>query len=158
MCLVAAATAHAAEPDNHGATMNAAQPAIVRDATDAAEWMAKRLLDAGYKADFSLESLREVDRFLDEQASKGKPKPGGLLSHDFGMQIFALGAYIGETIRREGGGGRWEGNDGDAHPEISLAVRLKSGVVFWPTQRVLKRFKNGPEDSIYPYGALMLRD
>src|SRR6202044_1106454 len=39
---------------------DAARPSIVRDAIEAADWMAKSLVDQGYKADFSLESLKEV--------------------------------------------------------------------------------------------------
>jgi hypothetical protein len=137
--------------------MNATQSAIVRDAMDAAEWMAKRLSDIGYKGDFSVESLKDVDRFLDEQAKDGKPNPGGHLPHHFGMQLFALGAYVGETIRRAGDG-EWRGNDSDEHPEITLAIKLKSGTIFWPTQRVIKRFENGPEDGIYWYGVSILQD
>jgi len=149
--------ARAEEPTISGeAKVDAAQPAIVKDAMDAAEWMAKRLSSIGYKGDFSIESLKDVDRFFDEQAADGKPKPGGHLSHHFGMQIFALGAYIGETIRRAGNG-QWQGNDSDEHPEITLAVKLKSGVIFWPTQRVVKRFENGREDGIYWYGVSILQ-
>jgi len=145
-----------AEPETRGAVkMEATQSAIVRDAIDAAEWMAKRLSDTGYKGDFTLESLKDVDRFFDEQAPHGKPKAGGHLSHHFGMQIFALGAYVGETIRRKGEG-QWVGNDRAEHPEITLAVRLKSGVEFWPTQRVMKRFENGSEDGIYGYAFVIL--
>jgi hypothetical protein len=158
MCTAGASLAKAAEPaTSENGKMNVTQPAIVRDALDAAEWMAKRLLDTGYKGDFTIASLKDVDRFFDEQAPGGKPKPGGLLSHHSGMQMFAIGAYVGETIRRQREG-EWRGNDNDPEAEITLAIRLKSGVIFWPTQRVLKRIMNGPEDAIYPYGVLILRD
>src|SRR5262245_2883322 len=87
--LASVAIADAAEPESRGqVNMDTAQPAIVRDAIDAAEWMAKRLSDTGYKGDFTLESLKDVDRFFDEQAPHGRPKAGGHLSHHFGMQIF----------------------------------------------------------------------
>jgi hypothetical protein len=158
MCLAGASLADAGEPETRGdAKMNASQAAIVRDAMDAAEWAAKWLSSNGYKGDFTIESFKDIDRFFDEQAPGGKPKPGGLLSHHFGMQMFALGAYVGETIRRQRDG-EWRGNDNDPEAEITLAVRLKSGVIFWPTQRVLKRIMNGREDAIYPYGVLILRD
>jgi hypothetical protein len=137
--------------------MKPAERAIVKDAMDAAEWMAKVLSNWGYKADFTLDSLKEVDRFLDEQVLEGNPKPGGLLSRNMGAHVFALGAYVGKVIRRQGNG-HWQGNDGDDHPEITLAVRLKSGDVFWPTQRVIKRFKNGAEDGIFVYGFALIRD
>jgi hypothetical protein len=157
MCVARASLAKAAEPATSGeGKMDTAQPAIVRDAMDAAEWAAKWLSSNGYKGDFTIESLKDIDRFFDEQAPGGKPKPRGLLSHHFGMQMFALGAYVGETIRRRRDG-EWRGNDNDPEAEITLAVRLKSGVIFWPTQRVLKRI-NGPEDAIYPYGVLILQD
>jgi hypothetical protein len=140
-----------------GFTMaNAAETAIARDAIEAADWMATALSSSGYKANFTLDSLKEIDRFVDEQAPDGRPKPGGLLSQQFGARVFALGAYIGETIRRQGEG-QWEGNDSDPEAEINVAVRLKSGTTFWPMQRIMKRIKNGPEDGIYAYGFVMLR-
>jgi hypothetical protein len=57
---------------------------IVRDVAAAAEWMAKALNSSGYRADFSITSLKELDRFFDEHSSDGKPKPGGLLSEATG--------------------------------------------------------------------------
>jgi hypothetical protein len=133
----------------------AAESAIVRDAIEAADWMAKALSSSGYKADFTLDSLKEVDRFVAEQVPDGKPKPGGLLSQQFGTRVFALGAYVGETIRRQGQG-KWQGDDADPQAEINVAVRLKSGTIFWPMRRIVKRIKNGPEDGIYAYGFVML--
>jgi hypothetical protein len=65
-----------------------------------------------------------------------------------------LGAYVGEVIRRHYGG-EWQGDDADPAAEINVAVRLNSGTIFWPMQRVMKRFKNGPEDGIYVYGRFM---
>jgi hypothetical protein len=135
---------------------HAAESSIVRDAIEAADWMAKALSSSGYRADFTLDSLKEVDRFVDEQAPGGKPKPGGLLSQQFGARVFALGAYVGESIRRQGQG-EWQGDDTDPQAEINVAVRLKSGTIFWPMQRIVKRIKNGPEDGIYAYAFVILR-
>lgn len=136
-------------------TVNAAEPQIVKDAGEAAEWVATALSSSGYKADFSFDSLKEVDRFFDDQAPFGRPKPGGLLAGKVGSRIFALGAYVGEVIRREGGG-QWQGDDSDPDAEINLALRLKSGTIIWPIQRAMKRFKNGRADGIYAYGFAVL--
>jgi len=135
---------------------NAAEPQIVKDAVEAGQWMAEELSSSGYKADFTLDSLKEIDRFVAEQAPGGNPKPGGLLSDHLGARIFALGAYVGEVIRRQGDG-QWRGDDTDPKGEINLAIQLKSGTIFWPMQRIMKRIKNGPEDGIYAYGLVMLR-
>ena len=157
LCLgVAAANAAETVPIKR-ASPEAFRPSIVRDAVDAADWMAKALAGWGYKADFSLESLKDVDRFIDEEAPEGKPKPGGRLSQQFGARIFGLSAYLGETIRRQGEG-QWEGNDRDTYPEVTLAVRLKSGAVLWPTQRVLKRLEDGAANGLYPYGVVILSE
>ena len=45
------------------------------------------------------------------------------------------------------------GDDNDTHAEINVVVRLKTGTILWPVQRVMKRFKNGAEDGIWVYGA-----
>ena len=158
LCLAGVTAGNAAETvPIKRASPEAFRPSIVKDAVEAADWMAKSLADWGYKADFSLDSLKDVDRFIDEEAPDGKPKPGGHLAQQFGAHIFGLGAYLGETIRRQGDG-QWEGNDRDTWPEVTLAVRLKSGTVLWPTQRVLKRLENGAENGLYPYGVVILRE
>jgi hypothetical protein len=134
---------------------SASEPKIVADALSSAEWIARALTSSGYKADFSMESLKEIDRFFDEQAPEGEPTPNGLLSESVGSRLFAIGSYVGETIRRAAEGS-WEGDDADPRAEINIAVRLKSGGTFWPVQRVMKRFKNGSEDGIYAYGVVLV--
>jgi hypothetical protein len=85
-----------------------AQPKIVQDAVASADQISRALSQSGYKADFSLESPKEVDRFFDEHVTSGKAKPGGLLSQQLGARLFALGSYVGEVIRRHNGG-QWQG-------------------------------------------------
>jgi len=137
-------------------TANANETKIVADVTVAAEWIAKALSSSGYKADFSVESLKEIDRFFDDQMLNGAPKPNGLLATQRGSRLFALGAYVGEVIRRSAGG-EWIGDDNDPQAEINVALRLKHGTILWPIQRVIKRFNNGSEDGIYAYGIGTLR-
>ncbi len=134
---------------------DATESEIVKDALEAAEWVASALASSGYRADFSLESLKEIDRFLDDHASEGTPKPGGLLSEQFGSRMFALGAYVGEVLRRKRGG-QWLGDDTDPHAAMNLRLELKPGEHVWPIERVMKRFKNGAEDGIYAYGIVIV--
>ena len=68
---------------------------IVDDVTAGAEWILQALTGSGYTADFTPESLGEIDRFFDEHVQGGEPLPGGLLAEDLGTRIFALGAYTG---------------------------------------------------------------
>jgi hypothetical protein len=124
---------------------------IVEDTLKAAEWIAEALRSSGYRVDFSPESLWQIDFFFDEHSRNGEPTSGGLLSKDLGKRLFALGAYVGEVLRRNVGG-EWHGNNADPHAEINVELQLPSGTQCWPVQRVMKRFKNGSEDSIAAYG------
>jgi hypothetical protein len=124
---------------------------IKEDGGHASEWISRALQSSGYRADFSPQSLREIDRFFDEHSANGAAKSGGLLSKDLGSRIFAVGAYIGEVVRRNVGG-EWMGDDNDPEVEINIKLHLSNGMSCWPVQRAMKRFKNGEEDGIMAWG------
>jgi hypothetical protein len=127
---------------------------LADDAKVAADWIAGALKSSNYEADYSINSLKEIDRFFDEHSRDGKPTPGGLLSKSLGSRLFALGAYVGECIRRAYGG-EWKGDDNDPKGEINISVCWPDGGIVWPVQRVMKRLKNGREDSIHVYGVAL---
>ena len=120
-----------------------------QDIVTAKDWIALALNSSNYSADFSLDSLKEIDRFFDEQNV-----PGGLLSKNGGQRIFALGTYIGEVIINDVGG-EWLTDDNDPNGEMNIAVKLNNGNIIWPVQKAMKRFLNGIEDSIYDYACLL---
>ncbi|MFO0570321.1 MAG: hypothetical protein U0263_32060 [Polyangiaceae bacterium] len=127
-------------------------PTIREDIHTAAEWISKALSSSRYEADFSPNSLVEIDRFFSEHALDGKPVPGGLLSESFGSRIFSIGAYCGEVLRRNLGGD-WRGDDSDPEVEINVELHLPDSTICWPMQRVMKRYKLGSSDSIAAWGA-----
>jgi len=130
------------------------EPVIVADAKKSAEWIAQALSQSGYKADFTIASLSELDRFFDEHAPNGAPIESGLLSDRLGNKIFSIGAYVGETVLRARKGA-WVGDDSDREAEINISIRFEDGTIIWPVQRVMKRFKNGREDGLKEYGAVL---
>ena len=109
----------------------------------------KILKNLFYKADFSINSLKEIDRFFDEQNT-----PDGIINRNRGQILFALGAYIGEVII-SAYGGEWLTDDNDPQGEVNIAVKLKNGSIIFPVQRAMKRYQNGKEDSIYDYGYVL---
>jgi hypothetical protein len=127
---------------------------LSEDVEKAATWIAGALTSSGYRADFSIESLQDIDRFFDEHSRDGEAVPGGLLGEQLGQRVFSIGSYVGETIRRAYGGA-WSCDDSDPEGELNVAIRFPSGELIWPVQRVMKRFRNGPEDGIYSYGVLV---
>ena len=124
---------------------------INRGIAESADWISQALSSSGYCADFTPQSLREIDRFFDEHGLNGEARPGGLLSSGLGQRIFALGSYIGEVVRRKLGG-RWVGDDSDPEAEVNVELQLADGTHCWPVQRAMKRFKNGKEDGIAAWG------
>lgn len=127
---------------------------LIEDAREMAAWIANALSQSGYAADFSLESLREIDRFFDEQTLDGEAVHGGLLAEQLGPRMFAIGSYVGEVIIRHRGG-QWRADEADPEGEINMQILLPDGSVIFPVQRVMKRFRNGSEEGIYGYGRLV---
>src|SRR5262245_41970689 len=127
---------------------------LVEDAAASAEWISGRLRSFGYAADFLPGSLWEVDRFVDENFRDGVPdtrrakrRLAALIDPTGRLFGFALGAYVGEVIRR-GLGGRWAGDDSDPTPEVSIELQLPTGVTITPVLRCVQRLARGPQDSI----------
>ena len=118
---------------------------LAQDIPVAAAWVVKALNSSGYRADYTLESMKELDRFFDEQSG-----PGGILSRNRGQILFALGSYVGETAIRLWGG-RWLTDDSDPEGEVNIMVELTGGVRFWPVVRCMKRCRLGREESLYAY-------
>jgi hypothetical protein len=116
----------------------------------------KAMNNAGYQVDMSVNSLKEIDRFFNEQMDDTlhKPKPGGFLSYDnMNTIFFGIGSLIGEIIIHVYGG-EWIVDDNDKYGPVNIAVRLSDGSFIWPVQRVLKRRKEGPENNIYHYAII----
>jgi len=108
--------------------------------------------------DYTPASFRRIDDFFEKHSAGGNAKPKGRLSTNRGPILFAIGSYVGETIIRNVPGSVWRTNDADPEGEINAEIVLPDGTVLWPMQRVIKRFKNGAEDGIYAYGAVVIKE
>ena len=116
------------------------------DIHSACTWIVTALNTSGYKADYTLESMNEIDRFFDEQSGAG----GIITPERRGQIFFAIASYVGETVIKLYGG-KWITDDKDPMGEVNMAVKLDNGIMLFPAQRVVKRCRNGNEDSIYAY-------
>jgi len=124
----------------------------MEDIEPSALWIARALNSSGYRADFTPQSLWEIDRFFDEHSQNGAAKPGGLLVEGLGQRSFAIGCYMGEVVSRALGG-EWITDDADPQGEINIEFQLPDGARCWPVQRAMKRFKSGAEDGIAGWGS-----
>lgn len=98
---------------------------------------------AGYHADYSMENLKEIDRFIIEE-----DRAEGLLSKDIGKTIFALGSYVGKVFIKKYGG-HWITNDKDRKGEMKIIVELDNDISFMPVMSVMKFYGNHKETSLY---------
>ena len=108
--------------------------------------------------DYTLTSFKDIDKFYDLHSKNGESVEGGRFSKNLGQILFALGAYIGQTIIRIVPGTVWETDDNDPEGEINAILKLPDGTTAWPMQRAIKRFRNGGEDGIFVYGYYIIEN
>jgi len=66
------------------------------------------------------------------------------------------GGYVGEVFRRTGGG-EWTLDAESAPGQTAICLR-KGDMKVWPPTKVFKRLTNGPEDNVWLYSAIVLKD
>lgn len=123
------------------------------------EWLVKAFAADGFKLDYSIASIIEVDRFFAVNMKNGQPKKAGRLhGKGFGPILFSIGSYVGETIIKNVPGSEWLTDDSDPQGELNVSLKLPDDIEMWPIQKVMKRFKNGSEDAIYPYVQMVTQE
>ncbi|WP_077379944.1 hypothetical protein [Mesorhizobium prunaredense] len=142
-----AAVAAAFLPSRATSQTSSAPRRLQDDIPVAAQWISNALQSSNYRADFSPQSISEVERFFREQTKDGEPISDGLMAQDIGPRLFALGSYCGEVLRKELGG-HWLTNDDDPEGEINAALEAANGVTCWPMQRVMKRLRSSEDDLV----------
>ena len=125
---------------------------LKEDIKESSQWIVKAFKADGILLDYSIESFIGIDKFFNKHSSNGKARSRSRLSVNLGPILFSIAAYIGETIIKVAPGSVWITDDNDPEGELNVSLKLPDGAIIFPTQRVMKRFKNGQEDSIYVYG------
>ncbi|MDC4227324.1 MAG: hypothetical protein MPW15_24550 [Candidatus Manganitrophus sp.] len=122
----------------------------------------KRELLNAEKLDFSLESLRHIDEYL-EHIHKNPPE-----GNDFIRLVLRCGAYVGEVIRKHSNKQlHWVSYEEAAkHSESARKLEYtvaSAGILFhepesmsFPLGKVCKFIENGNEDSVYFFAKVLL--
>ena len=132
---------------------------LIEDIKSQSDWIVKAFASDGYNLDYTIRSTMEVDRFFFNNMVDGVPKKNGRIpAIGFGPILFSIGSYLGETIIKNVDGTQWITDDDDPQGELKVALKLPDGKLIWPIQRVMKRYKNGSGDSIYPYIHIATKD
>jgi hypothetical protein len=125
---------------------------LKNDIQEQSKWIVKAFAADKFNLDYTIDSFIAIDIFLSKHTFNGKAKPGGRLQRNLGPVLFSIAAYIGETIIKTVPGTIWITDDTDPEGELNVCLKLPDEGILFPTQRIMKRFKNGQEDSIYVYG------
>ena len=97
----------------------------------------------GVRLDYSAESLRTLDRVIDDLRRDQRFEALQPL-------LFSMGCYVGEVLVRHAGG-RWRSTDELGMGKVAsspIAIEMPDGRGCNPVGRVYKRFQRGREDSL----------
>lgn len=118
------------------------------------------------KLDFSLESLKEVNKYLEQVRSNKE------IESSWNRVVLRAGAYVGEVIRKNDVKANWRWLDYESakalEPEFfeSLGMSLSSAAVLYskekgftfPLAKVEKFLINGSEDDVYFFATVAIRE
>lgn len=130
--------------------------AYAQDAVDHAKGSSDITLD------YSPESIRRVEEVLERLYAA---LPRGVLSRmlkkgpsaqDIWNVSKMYGGYVGEVVRRVAGG-EWAIDSEIVQGQDTLCLR-KGDKRIWPPSKVHKRLTNGPEDNVWFYSQVILKD
>jgi hypothetical protein len=115
---------------------------------EASSWASSLVGGRGVALDGSVDSLRILDMLVDDarDAIQGEPNPPQA------ALLWALGAYLGEVVRSARGGAWSVGALDDLDAFWATSLTTGDGDQLWPMQQMIKRFLNGPDESVYAYG------
>ena len=117
---------------------------VAQMASDLVEHMSKLLLPE-FKLDYSEKSIQIVDLLIDQLRKEG------IDDRAAENEIMALGAYVGEVIKRNYGG-KWTKPELAGFPKdgatYSVVFQLPNGTGINPLGTVLKYFRQGSQYSL----------
>ncbi|MGT2895281.1 hypothetical protein ACVRZR_02725 [Streptococcus entericus] len=123
-------------------TAQSPQATLVDDLPEAIEWTVDNLTASGYLADFSLSSIAALDDFFETEKQEG----GVLRRPDGGIILFAVAAYLGETLIANYGG-KWELSDEVTEDDLDMVLIL-DGKPFYPVRVCQQRLKSASPDGL----------
>ena len=112
------------------------------DMVNAKNQMIETLSQEGYVLDLSLDSLKEIDRYLNST----------VLLENKGRILFSIGVYVGHILI-ENGCGSWMVEHLPTGIEIVVSDGEKK---FYPVQIVTEKYHNGKDESLFDYASKMM--
>lgn len=134
--------------------LNSGEISIEEAIKTSSKKVCRDLRKCGYVLNYSVDSVKELDKFIKEYFSNGKLIKEIELFKNKDMEFFklAMGAYIGEVIKKNYKG-NWIYNVFSArvYDYINLEIELKNNITIYPYQETLKRINDTELGSLHSY-------
>ncbi len=104
--------------------------------------------------DYSIASLERIENYLASNFKDSNPKKNSIFYEDAEGKTFFLGAYLGEVIRKNGRGIKWNTKGIESPYKISLEV--PGGGTAFVINKAFKRVNHGEEDDMHHFARIML--
>lgn len=108
------------------------------------------------KLDYSVNSLKQIEDYISTTFKNSKPKKNSFFAEDTDSMTFAMGAYLGEVIRRNSRGVRW--NNVETESPFEITQETPNGSVAFTIGKAFKRIYQGEEDNMHHFAVVMLKD
>ena len=122
-----------------------------------AEWLENAMKKEGVSLNYSLESLIELDQFIENQLLNDSPKPEGFLGQQLSSKVMAIGAYLGQVIIKHGLGARWHQGKKTNMGQFNAVIAGTNGWTFNPVIQVMRRIEQGPSENLYVYASQVIK-
>jgi len=122
-----------------------------------AQQFALALSEQGLPMDYSLDSLKEVEDYIQKTFSNnGQPKSNSFFYGDTEDRTLEYGCYVGEVVRRNGTDLKWKMEDIQSPMEITLTNAEDANALV--IGKAFKRIFQGEEDNCHFFARVLLSD
>ena len=128
---------------------------LLEDIRSQSEWIIRAFAADGFKLDYTIDSIIEIDRFFSKNMKNGQPrKRGRLYGKGYGPILFSIGAYVGETIIHNVKGSQWITDDNDPQGELKVSLKLPDGteLAYTESHEKIPKWQRRRYISLCPHG------
>jgi len=130
----------------------------LQELNNACSYIIHQYASINISLDFSVESVKELDRLFDDEFKNGElVNPESNFAKRHGFIMTGVAAYLSEVFIRNSTNLKIEINPNDESWYVNFQVVSSNGWSVEPGQRVIKRRLEGRESDFYHYVIVMLQ-
>lgn len=112
----------------------------------------KDLIEQDIRLDYTLDSLKQVDSFLQGLVAMGLTNKENPLNKSLDRIVLSIAAYLGETLIKVFSNSKWVIPD----EIIETQVEINNTFYAFPIKRVINCLRSETDDSLFSYGVYLV--